>query len=108
MLTVLLERSPLKYAVVLNSAMILPLLIATNLDRYKAYFKNFLERMVQINRLKTNDADKAQAELIKFHSSIVLQNLAHFKNFDKLNDRLDKFYFEDIALRVFWNLRMLF
>ena len=59
----------------------------------------FLERMVQINRIKTNDADKAQAELTKFHSSIVLQGLTRIKNVHKLNDRFDKFYIEDISLK---------
>ena len=84
MLTKLLERSPLIYAVVWNSSSISPLLIATDPDRSKTYFKNFLERIVQINRIKTNDADKAQADFTKFHSSITLQNLTRFKNFDKL------------------------
>ena len=101
MLTKLLERSPFKYAVVPSSSSISQLLIATNPDRSKTYFKNFLERTVQINRIKTNDADKAQDEFTKFHSSIALQNLTRFKNFDKLNDRLDKFCFEDIALKGF-------
>ena len=59
MLTRLLERAPLEYAVVQNSSLILPLLIATNPDRSKTYFKSFFERMVEINRIKTNDADKA-------------------------------------------------
>ena len=59
MLTKLLERSPLKYAVVQNSSSILPLLIATNRDRSKTYFKNFLKKMVQINTIKSNDAGKA-------------------------------------------------
>ena len=59
----------------------------------------FLERMVQINRIKTNDADKAQAELTKFHSSIVLEGLTRIKNVHKLNDRFDKFYIEDISLK---------
>lgn len=54
--------------------------------------------MVQINRIKTNVADKAQAELTKLHSSIVLQGLTRIKNVDKLNDRFDKFYIEDISL----------
>ena len=49
----------------------------------------------------TNDADKAQAGFTKFHSSIVLQKLTRFINFDKLNDQLDKFYFEDILLKGF-------
>ena len=53
--------------------------------------------MVQINRIKANDA----AEFIKFHSSIVLQNLTGFKNFNKLNDRLGKFSCEDIGLKCF-------
>ena len=44
---------------------------------------------------------KPKLSFPKFHSSIVLQNLTHFKNFDKLNDRLDKFYFEDIGLKGF-------
>ena len=57
--------------------------------------------MFEINRIKTNDAEKAQAEFAKFHSSILLQNLTCFKNFDKLNDQLDKFYFEDIGLKGF-------
>ena len=59
MLTRLQERAPLEYAVVQNSSLILPLLIATNPDRSKTYFKSFFERMVEINRIKTNDADKA-------------------------------------------------
>ena len=40
--------------------------------------------MIQINRIKTNDADKPQAEFTKFQFSIVLQNLTRLKNFDKL------------------------
>lgn len=46
MRTKLLERSPLKYAVIQNSSSISPLLIATKPNRTKTYFKNFLERMV--------------------------------------------------------------
>ena len=75
MLTKLLERSPLKNAVVQNASSISTPLITTNPDQSKTYFKNFLERIIQINRIKTNDADKAQTEFTKFHSSIVLQNL---------------------------------
>ena len=92
-------KVPLRYAVVRNSPLISPLLIPTNPDRSKTDFKMFLERMVQINRIKTNDADKAQAELTKFHSSIVLQGLTRIKNVHKLNDRFDKFYIEDISLK---------
>ena len=92
-------KVPLRYAVVRNSPLISPLLIPTNPDRSKTDFKMFLERMVQINRIKTNDADKAQAELTKFHSSIVLEGLTRIKNVHKLNDRFDKFYIEDISLK---------
>ena len=53
--------------------------------------------MIPINRIKTNDPDKAQAEFTKFHSSIVLQNITRFKNFDKLSDQLDKFNFEELV-----------
>ena len=101
MSTTLLERSTFKYAVIRNSSSTSPLLIATNPDQFKTHFKNFLVRMVQINRIRINDADKTQAEFTKFHSSIVLQNLTRFKNFDKLNDRLDKFFFENIGLKGF-------
>ena len=73
----LLERSPLKYAVVQNASSISTPLITTNPDQSKTYFKNFLERIIQINRIKTTDADKVQIEFTKFHSSIVLQNLTH-------------------------------
>ena len=91
-------KVPLRCAIVRNSPSISPLLIPTNPVRSKTDFKIFLERMVQINRIKTNVADKAQAELTKLHSSIVLQGLTRIKNVDKLNDRFDKFYIEDISL----------
>ena len=49
--------------------------------------------------------NKAQPEFTKFHSSILLQNLTRFKNFDKLNDQSDKFYFDNIGLKGFPEFR---
>lgn len=46
MVTKLKDRSPLKCAVVRNDASISPMLIATNRDWSKVFFKNFLERIV--------------------------------------------------------------
>ena len=70
MITKLHERSPLKYAVVRNASSITPYMVVTHPERSKTYFKNFLERLVNDGRLMTNDADQAQTEFTKFHSTI--------------------------------------
>ena len=101
MLSKLLERSPLKYAVVRNASCISPQVIATKPDLSKKYLKNFLERMVQSKRISAKDADQVQTEFTKFHQSTVLQHRTLFQNFDKLNDRLDKFYFDDVSVKDF-------
>ena len=80
------------------------MLIATNPDRSKVFFKNFLEKIVQTNRLTTNDADQLHVEFTKFHSTVFPQILLFFKEFNKYIDRLDKFYFEDIGLQGFTKL----
>ena len=108
MVTKLKDRFPLKYAVVRNDASISPMLIATNHDWSKVFFKNFLERIVQTNRMTSSGADQLHVKFTKFHSIMIFQNLTLFEEFNKYFDRLIRFYFEYIALQGFPKLANIF
>ena len=93
LLSHLLEKSPLKYALV-RSDVSLNLLNMANKAKRSFCFNHFsilLQRLVKANKISSQSAERSKAQYSSFFD-VVDSNVTAFKDFNKENDRLDRFF----------------
>ena len=93
LLSHLLEKSPLKYALVWSATSLDPLNMA---DKGKKsfcinHFSVLLQRLVKANKILSQSAERVKLKYSSFFN-VVDSNITAFKDFNKENDRLDSFF----------------
>ena len=93
LLSHLLKKSPLKYALVRSSASFNPLNMANKAKRSFCinHFSILLQRLVKANKISSQSAERVKAQYSSF-LDVVGSNVTVFKDFNMENDRLDSFF----------------
>ena len=92
LLSHLLKKSPLKYALVRSSASFNPLNMANKAKRSFCinHFSILLQRLVKASKISSQSAERVKAQYSSF-LDVVGSNVTVFKDFNMENDRLDSF-----------------
>ena len=93
LLSHLLEKSPLKYALVRSVASLNPLNMTNKVKRSFCinHFSVLLQRFVKVNKISSQAAERAKTQYSSFFD-VVDSNVSAFKGFSKENDCLDSFF----------------
>ena len=93
LLSHLLEKSPLKYALVRSAASLNPLNMANKAKRSFCinHFSILLQRLLKANEISSQSAERAKAQCSSLFYEVD-SNVTAFKHFNKENDRLDSFF----------------
>lgn len=93
LLSHLVEKSPLKYAIIRHAVCFNPLYMGNHARRSSCenHIKVILQKMVSIGRISGKFAELVKKEYVKFFE-VVDQNLQSFSGFDPSKERVDTFF----------------
>ena len=101
-ITKLSERNQLMSSIVRNSKTISPNMIATkNHKIWKTNVKNLIRKVVNLKIFEFKVGDGALTEFTKFLSNEYVIDKQKFLNFEKADQRLDKFYFKELKVQKY-------
>lgn len=108
MVSKILEKSPLKFAVVRNMSCLNPKIMAKDKEKCAEKFKSLLNYLSDCGHIKDTDGESILLDFKEFLTNI---NVTEFANFSSQKDRLDHFLFEQMYkkgyLKVWEIIRML-
>ena len=93
----IVERSPLKYAVVRNAKSIDPEIMCLTPQKAKKFFRSFVANLVQMKRVETSVGDSMYSEYKRYLEKVMKKNRELFMKFNKKTDRLDDFFFNKVC-----------
>ena len=98
LLSHLLKKSPLKYALFRSVASLNPLNMANKAKRSFCinHFSISLQRLVKANKISSQSTERVKTQCSSFFD-VVDSKVTAFKDFNKENDRLDSFFADFIG-----------
>ncbi|GBL88251.1 hypothetical protein AVEN_22110-1 [Araneus ventricosus] len=106
----IMEKCPVNYSVVRNSACIDPRLMASNGNKCLTKMKSILNYLAQKKKVEENDCDEINLQFSDFLDSVVKENSVQFSLFDPRTCDLDTFlspYFDDKFSKLWGILKLL-
>lgn len=100
MVSMLLEKSPLKYLLVRSLSVLDPRVLIENKEEGTQKFTTILRLLVETGRIEEKYCDEILKELGHFYDHDLMWVPEYFRKFNPGSERLDEFYHERLSSRV--------
>ena len=98
--TKFVERSSLTYNLVRNAGILNPEIMCMAPENGGKLFKGVVDNLIQIDRVTLKEAYSIYAEYNRYLETVIMKNHQLFLNFDKKENRLDKYFFSTVEAWV--------